>query len=191
MLFTIKDRVIKCRSSDLRILIGDNNDYIALFAFDSEWSDVTKTARFIHNDTMVESIITNNQCKIPLEVLKEGILTVGVYSSEMCTTPCEVYIRESIKEKTGTTPPPSEDIYLQLLSILDEIKQQCVTKEEVEIIVKEYVDTHKQELKGDKGDKGEPGYTPQRGVDYWTSEDISSIENYIDTQIGGALNGSY
>lgn len=52
-------------------------------------------------------------------------------------------------------------------------------------------------VKGDKGDKGNPGekgnpgYTPVKGTDYWTSEDISEIQSYIDTQIGGALNGTY
>ena len=51
-----------------------------------------------------------------------------------------------------------------------------------------------QGIKGDKGnpgEKGDPGYTPVKGTDYWTSEDISEIQSYIDTQIGGALNGSY
>ena len=42
-----------------------------------------------------------------------------------------------------------------------------------------------------KGEKGDPGYTPVKGTDYWTSEDISEIHSYIDTQIGGALDGSY
>ena len=61
-------------------------------------------------------------------------------------------------------------------------------------------------VKGDKGDpftysdftpeqleslKGADGYTPVKGTDYWTDEDISEIQSYIDTQIGGVLNGSY
>ena len=29
--------------------------------------------------------------------------------------------------------------------------------------------------KGDKGDQGDPGYTPQRGVDYWTAEDVEAV----------------
>ena len=29
--------------------------------------------------------------------------------------------------------------------------------------------------KGDKGDTGDPGQTPQRGVDYWTAEDVEAI----------------
>lgn len=57
-----------------------------------------------------------------------------------------------------------------------------------------------QTIKGDKGDKGNPGdkgepgadgYTPVKGTDYWTTDDKAEIQSYIDTQIGGALNGSY
>ena len=66
--------------------------------------------------------------------------------------------------------------------------------------VAEYITEHKDELKGDKGDTGAngadgqdgaDGYTPVRGTDYWTAEDITEIQSYIDSQIGGALNGSY
>ena len=39
--------------------------------------------------------------------------------------------------------------------------------------------------------KGEDGYTPVKGTDYWTDEDKAEIQSYIDAQIGGALNGSY
>ena len=49
-------------------------------------------------------------------------------------------------------------------------------------------------LKGEPGKDGAPGadgYTPVRGTDYWTADDIAEIQSYIDNQIGGALNGSY
>ena len=46
---------------------------------------------------------------------------------------------------------------------------------------------------GEKGDTGEPGlngqdgYTPVRGTDYWTTSDVTAIQNYcvdyIDTQL--------
>lgn len=38
---------------------------------------------------------------------------------------------------------------------------------------------------------GIDGYTPIKGTDYWTTDDKAEIQSYIDTQIGGALNGSY
>lgn len=34
--------------------------------------------------------------------------------------------------------------------------------------------------KGDKGDKGDDGYTPQKGIDYWTTEDKQEIAEEID-----------
>ena len=49
--------------------------------------------------------------------------------------------------------------------------------------------------KGDKGDPGEQGATPVRGTDYWTAEDISTIEaycqEYIDTNVRDVLGDSY
>lgn len=45
--------------------------------------------------------------------------------------------------------------------------------------------------KGDTGATGPEGYTPVKGTDYWTADDVAEIQSYIDSQIGGALNGSY
>ena len=39
--------------------------------------------------------------------------------------------------------------------------------------------------------KGADGYTPVKGTDYWTTDDKTEIQSYIDSQIGGVLNGSY
>lgn len=36
---------------------------------------------------------------------------------------------------------------------------------------------------GPEGDPGPAGYTPQRGVDYWTEEDVESIHDYVDQQL--------
>ena len=37
--------------------------------------------------------------------------------------------------------------------------------------------------KGDKGDKGEAGYTPVRGVDYWTAEDQAAVSADLDSKV--------
>ena len=31
--------------------------------------------------------------------------------------------------------------------------------------------------------KGEPGYTPVRGTDYWTAADIASVQDYCEEMI--------
>lgn len=36
---------------------------------------------------------------------------------------------------------------------------------------------------GPQGEPGPAGYTPQRGVDYWTAEDVESIHDYVDQQL--------
>lgn len=49
--------------------------------------------------------------------------------------------------------------------------------------------------KGDTGDTGQNGYTPIRGTDYWTVQDIATIEaycnSYIDAHITDAIGGEY
>lgn len=38
--------------------------------------------------------------------------------------------------------------------------------------------------------QGKDGYTPKRGVDYWTEEDVQEIHDYVDEQIGTGGGGS-
>ena len=40
-----------------------------------------------------------------------------------------------------------------------------------------------QGIQGENGQNGQDGYTPIRGTDYWTQEDIASIQKYIDDQL--------
>ena len=51
------------------------------------------------------------------------------------------------------------------------------------------------ETAGPQGPKGDPGYTPIKGEDYWTEEDQTIIKNdlkdYIDNQLGVIENGAY
>ena len=35
------------------------------------------------------------------------------------------------------------------------------------------------------GKQGDPGYTPQKGTDYWTEADIAQIKSYVDEAILG------
>lgn len=46
-------------------------------------------------------------------------------------------------------------------------------------------------LKGETGQAGQDGYTPQRGVDYWTTADIAEIHEYIDENMPDGGSGSY
>lgn len=41
------------------------------------------------------------------------------------------------------------------------------------------------------GISGKDGYTPVRGIDYWTESDIAEIKSYIDQQLGVIEDGAY
>lgn len=212
MKFEIKDRVIK-RIDNCNNTVGDNSDYEAEFLFDREWDGHIKTARFIKDGNYAEKILENDKCLIPVEVLKHGNLKVGVFSADMTSTQCEVYVKPSIKESLGSPAEPTPDVYAQIIKMIEDMEQSAIseaqiekavsdylakhpiesgiTEEQCRRIVADYVTAHKGELKGEPGDPGAPGYTPVRGTDYWTSADIAQIQAYVDGQIGGALNGTY
>lgn len=42
---------------------------------------------------------------------------------------------------------------------------------------------------GKDGANGVDGYTPVRGTDYWTTEDIATIQAYIDEAISNIVDG--
>ena len=39
--------------------------------------------------------------------------------------------------------------------------------------------------------KGDPGYTPVKGTDYWTEDDKNEVKSYCDSLIIDVLGGSY
>lgn len=42
-----------------------------------------------------------------------------------------------------------------------------------------------------KGDKGDPGYTPQKGTDYWTNADRDEMINAVLSALPAWEGGSY
>lgn len=186
MRFTVKNREIYPSNGTPVFLIGDNADYKAQFDFDSEWNGVVKTARFVRGKKFQEVVIVNDECEIPIEVLKQGFLEIGVFSAEMTTTPCRILVKGSIKELGGMTAEPTPDVYSQIISMIENIEISGVTDEQIEKavtkylsehpiealteadvqrIVAEYVAAHKEEFKGEKGDKGDTGASGRDGLD--------------------------
>ena len=142
MRFEVKNRIIKRIDIDNDYInppIGDNADYEASFTFDKEWDGHIKTARFINNGKYAEQILENDKCLIPVEVLKHGYLKVGVFTSEMTTTQCEVFIRPSIKQDNGVTADPTPDVYSQIISMIENMEVSGVTDEQIEKAVEKYL----------------------------------------------------
>ena len=122
MRFTVKNREILPENGILLFLIGDNSDYKVQFDFDSEWNGVVKTARFVRGKKFQEMVLVNDECEIPIEVLKQGFLEIGVFSAEMTTTPCRILVKGSIKELGGMTAEPTLDVYRQIIKMIEDLE---------------------------------------------------------------------
>lgn len=211
------------RTDSNKVVAKSKNYLYAAFTFSTDdWDDVEiKTAIFKNGDRVFNVILNDNdECLVPHEVLDSGTVIVSVFGGNLITVDCASFkVHESGYEEGVTPEPPTQDVYSQIIKMIEDIGQcdipeeqirnainDYITKHPIESgisedeciqIVADYVTAHKEELKGEKGEQGiqgvpgADGYTPVRGVDYWTTADIQQIHGYIDGQIGGALNGTY
>lgn len=123
MNFYVKDRIISCDKTSQ--LIGENSNYKARFITDEEWEDKAVTARFINGEEFQDCLLDENmECIIPLEICRPRGIKVGLYTDSMTTTACEVLVFESIKSNTGVQASPSEDVYSQILKLINETNER-------------------------------------------------------------------
>lgn len=179
MILYIADRNIRVDNADNQI--SYNSDYIAEFVFDDEWNGKIKTARFVQNGEHVDVVLVDDRCEIP--PLKTGFVRIGVFSDSMTSTYADVYFKTSIKDGTGIPAEPPDDVYKQLIELIESGM-----------------------LKGDDGltphvgsnnnwwigdiDTGilARGYTPQKGVDYFTEGEVQQIQNEVSESIQANIN---
>ena len=179
----------KIKRTDTQQIVSDSRNYLhAAFTFsDDDWTGI-KTAVFKNGDVVKHAVLDdNNECLVPWEVIKPGILHVSVFCGDLITADtATVYINESGYEDGGAPEDPSPTVYEQIIAMLNEIETggipddkiavavqayleahpvETLTEEDVQRIVSEYVAAHKEELKGDKGDKGDPGAPGNDGMD--------------------------
>ena len=178
------------------IFIHDDKAYHVLLENDKclvPWEVIKPGALSV--SVFAGDLITTNAC---ITSIKDSGYTDGTKPSDPTPTIYEQIMKKLDEIQTGTVDP--DEIAKAVEKYLQEHPVETLTEEDVQRIVSKYVTEHKYELKGDKGDTGAPGadgaagadgYTPVRGTDYWTADDIAEIQSYIDSQIGGALNGSY
>ena len=177
IIFCVHNQVIT--RTDTNVIVADSRNYLqATFIFSEEWNGKEKTAIFIHDDKAYHVLLENDKCLVPWEVIKPGVLSVSVFAGDLITTnACVTSIKDS-GYTDGTKPSdPTPTIYEQIMQKLDEIQTgtvdpneiakaveaylqkhpvETLTEEDVQRIVSEYVAVHKEELKGEKGDKGCP-----------------------------------
>lgn len=190
--FYIKNKIIQLDKQSLqkKKIIGDNTEYVANFIFDEEWNGKVKTARFINNGIYKDVILNDkDSCNIPIEVMKSGIVEVGVYAGNLQTTTATcVMITPSILEKYGIPADPTPELYTQIMELLENIKEDddgCMLKSEYDTNGNGQVD------RADKADDSDKfgGQLPKY---YAKSNDIptktSDLENDMAVQYTSSQN---
>lgn len=112
-------------------LTADSVEYInASFSFDNSWDDLIKTAIFRTGDIVYHTPLENNCCKIPHEVLNEGMLYISVFgvkdSTRATTGELAVYIQNSGYTKcepVSPTPDPF-DYFITIATDCKKISQE-------------------------------------------------------------------
>ncbi len=145
------------------------------FDFPKSWDGYTKTAVFRNGDIILSVILNSDsdlcvgadECYIPHEVIKAPEFTVSVFGvsgdSRVTASQAAIRVIQSGYGEGGEPSDPTPSEYEQLITLANETK---------EIAQSVRTDADNGVFKGDKGDDG---YTPQKGVDYFTEEDIAGL----------------
>lgn len=170
----IVDKVATCLTK--KAIVCGNSKYVADFVFDEEWNEhEVKTAVFKVNGECFREVFKGTSCKIPA-VQNTVAVTIGVFAGTIddgtlsTTTPAMVRCKPCITDGESIPMPPQDDVYNQIVGLCEEAVSTAKSVEER---------ANNGEFDGEKGEKGENGYTPQKGIDYYTPAEKAEVVNEV------------
>lgn len=107
------------------VIVCGNSDYTATFTFDEEWSQVAvKTARFVYvkdGEPKHEDVVfSGNTVAVPV-LSGVQFVKVGLFAGNLSTTtPARILCDLSIRCGSGALLEPTQEVYDQILAMLDE-----------------------------------------------------------------------
>ena len=118
----ITDKIARVKSN-MTAAVNANSDYTVKFLFDSEWDAyAAKTARFRWNGQYEDVAFTGDECNMPT-IYNASAVQIGVYAGDLhTTTPATVFLKKSILCGCPTHAEPTEDVYNQLMALLESDK---------------------------------------------------------------------
>lgn len=193
LFFTVDKQIITRRDNEK--VVRDSQNYLYInFSFSEDWTG-TKTAVFKGKSGNAFNVLIdeNGSCLVPWEVLTEEYFEVSAFCGDLITANVvKVFTIESgyaIGEESRT---PTPDIYAQIIARLSAIEAEIdptaiqqvvdeylsdkgyVTEQDVEQIVADYIEAHKDELKGDTGATGPQGPQGVQGPKGDTGEGVAA-----------------
>ena len=106
--------------TDGTVYICGSGDFTVVFAFDAQWQEALKTARFQTESTYQDVLFRGNCCPVPV-FSGARKLEVGVFSGNLrTTTPARIALREGIRSAWGPPEDPAPNLYDQLLETVSD-----------------------------------------------------------------------
>ena len=167
---TVKGKVA---SSDTKVIVNGNSDYVVNWVLDGEWADYdTKTMRVRFFDgSVINSIFSGTSCSLPV-ITETCMIEIGLFAGDLITsTPAVINCIRCIRDDEGPVQDPTPSIYDQLLSKLNELGSGSAMRVDGGYVQyspdngKTWVNLIAEaDLKGDKGDKGDKGADGKDGA---------------------------
>lgn len=142
---------------------GEYNIQKCNFTFSEEYNGLTKIAIFSNEVNSFQTIITNNQCIIPVDILQEeGTLILGVYGYEAegetlikrySPTPACFTVSKGSYQLASEVDPPSPSIVEQLEQQISELSDEITTINNIipTLALKSEIPTKTSQLTNDSG----------------------------------------
>lgn len=161
------------------------------FDFDDDWrSQKYKTARFIWNDKYEDVVFEGDECSLPI-VSDTYCLKVGVFAGDLqTTTPAIIVMKKSILCGSATAEKPSEDVYSQIMALLNDLKE--LSGEELAAAIEKYLTEHP--IGGGTATAADVNYELPEEVQTefsWAEIEENTVKAGLDTAIYYALAGMY
>ena len=174
------------------------------FNFDEEWDGLVKTLTIIVGDTTYNVPLIEDEAILPKEAyVKDKRVAIGIYGSgedkllatELIDLIMSKGAYEEGKEPENLPTPSQWDLYIEQINAIVKNVEELTSGLEDKVSEVE-TKLANGEFKGDKGDKGdqgdkgdrgiqgekgEPGYTPVKGIDYYTeTEKQEFVKEVLD-----------
>ena len=171
---------------------GNKNVYLCEFEINCTQSGAVWFAVFKKGENAYVTPILNRKCTVPYEILeKEGTAYIGCYAEcdgekRISTNWLPIKV-ESGAYSEGTAPePPEPSLWETLLGNSVPVINENGNWFTYDMTSGEYADTGftargERGERGEKGDTGAAGYTPQKGIDYFTEADLAEFSQPLDT----------
>lgn len=115
----VKEKIAKNMSPEIVYVCG-NSDYTVKFAFDEDWVEEAKTARFSYDNGLYLDVPFNgDECAFP-KIISANFVNVGVYAGDLRTsTDAYVSARKGTLSKNGVPAAPANDVYAQIMELIN------------------------------------------------------------------------